>query len=256
MNQYDNICYKRNFLKNVILRFDFSSDVEELVSSVPAKLEKVILKKFNIKEERQMMDNRLVIAPNKPTVTERVNWFLWVYYNQTRSRFVEIGKKHLSVSLLDYDTFEEFCSSAFEICDSLYSEIDSFVVKRIGLRYINEIVLDGNPVTDWKGFVNSKLIANIDNFSKYKLSRVFSQCVLSKEDHMVLFQYGMHNPDFPSVIKARSFILDYDAYYEGVIEKDFLKGYIEKFHYSIQELFESSIGKKLKAYMVNGKRRE
>ena len=54
----------------------------------------------------------------------------------------------------------------------------------------------------------------------------------------------MHNTDYPATIKKKVFILDLDAYYSGLMNKNDIIEYFPKFHKSIQELFENSITEK------------
>ena len=57
------------------------------------------------------------------------------------------------------------------------------------------------------------------------------------------FQYWIHNPDFPSIIKDYLFTLDYDVFVEGLLEKDDLLDKIVDFDNKITELFNLSIKK-------------
>jgi len=62
----------------------------------------------------------------------------------------------------------------------------------------------------------------------------------------------MHNPDFPAPIKKKIFILDYDAYYDGFVERTEVETRLTLFHDKIQDLFEWSIQPKLREIMKNG----
>jgi len=72
---------------------------------------------------------------------------------------------------------------------------------------------------------------------------------LDLSDMRVRFQYGMHNPDYPSVIRRKQFILDYDAYREETQTGDELERNLMRFHSKIQELFEQSITDELRRIM-------
>jgi uncharacterized protein (TIGR04255 family) len=63
------------------------------------------------------------------------------------------------------------------------------------------------------------------------------------------FQYGMHNPDYPAPIKKKIFILDYDAYCNGILTKNDIFKYLPIFHEEVQKLFENSISDKLRIRM-------
>jgi uncharacterized protein (TIGR04255 family) len=59
----------------------------------------------------------------------------------------------------------------------------------------------------------------------------------------------MHNPDFPSSIRRKIFILDYDASRVDIQTFDEIEDNIERFHTKIKELFKSSIKKPLEEIM-------
>jgi uncharacterized protein (TIGR04255 family) len=63
------------------------------------------------------------------------------------------------------------------------------------------------------------------------------------------FQYGMHNPDFPSRIRRKLFILDLDASYQGLLSRDDIKSNIDTAHNRIEELFENVIREDLRRRM-------
>jgi uncharacterized protein (TIGR04255 family) len=59
----------------------------------------------------------------------------------------------------------------------------------------------------------------------------------------------MHNPDYPSPIKKKSFILDYDAYIVGLLTKAEINRNLEILHDEIEKMFELSITEKLRGMM-------
>jgi uncharacterized protein (TIGR04255 family) len=85
------------------------------------------------------------------------------------------------------------------------------------------------------------------------LSRALSTLEFNFGDFNLRYQFGISNPDYPAVIKQKSFILDLDAYYRGIQDAEDIEGTLDKFHDCIQEFFESSITDKLRGIM-NGRR--
>ena len=134
--------------------------------------------------------------------------------------------------------------------DVLSYETD-FSVKRFGLRFINQIELDKPNPFSWEEYINQDLLAafNIAE-DKTKISRIFSNIIQNYDGDMLLnFQYGMHNPDYPSRIKKKIFILDFDAFIQGVMEKDFVQAEFDSAHSRIETLFEMSITPRLRELM-------
>ena len=81
------------------------------------------------------------------------------------------------------------------------------------------------------------------------VSRVFHNVEYSFDDFNLRYQFGMHNPDYPAPIKKKSFILDLDAYYQGIQDKDEIQKNLDKYHDKIQEVFELSITDKLRTIL-------
>jgi uncharacterized protein (TIGR04255 family) len=59
----------------------------------------------------------------------------------------------------------------------------------------------------------------------------------------------MFNADYPAAIRKKSFILDYDAYYQGPQNLEDVKHNIDIFHEAVQTLFEYSISDELRSLM-------
>ena len=62
-----------------------------------------------------------------------------------------------------------------------------------------------------------------------------------EEDLVVRLQYGYLNPDYPSVLKRRNFIIDVDAYSVGIIYREDLADFIDNMHLEDQKCFEMMI---------------
>ncbi|TDE50106.1 TIGR04255 family protein [Flavobacterium sp. GT3P67] len=76
--------------------------------------------------------------------------------------------------------------------------------------------------------------------------RAFHNLEIKNDEIMLKFQYGMNNPDYPAVIKKKSFILDFDASFTGILKHHEIDTYIMKQHSEIQKQFEFSITEKLR----------
>ena len=150
----------------------------------------------------------------------------------------------------DYKLKDEFIL----IVDKLSGKED-FSAKRFGLRYINRIVLNDNSFFNWDEYLNPELLSMFNvSENNNLLSRAFSNVVQQFNSGMLLnFQYGMHNPDFPSRIRQKLFILDYDAYFQGLISCDEVKDHIDLAHESIENLYEKSITQNLRELMEEEK---
>jgi len=129
------------------------------------------------------------------------------------------------------------------ILDGVYSSFTDIQASRFGLRYIDQVLLDPKPREEWEGIIKKDLLTIFDivRSEMGNVSRGFSILELNYGDSILRFQFGIPNADFPAPIKKNLFILDYDAYYQGLIEKDEILPKLETFHDRIKKMYKDSI---------------
>ena len=111
------------------------------------------------------------------------------------------------------------------------------------MRYIDEIEVKKGGVFDWKEYLNPKLYSalSIPTAKEQQfISRAFSNLEFNYGDCQLLLKYGMYNPDYPSPIKRKVFIIDTDAFRHDVIPNEIVLSLLEAFHNRISALFENS----------------
>lgn len=245
-------CYKKPFLNKVILRIDFTSkyDIRNAVSN---EVETTILNLFPIPEPKEVLSKQLqVLASGIQEVSAKETHMF--YHGKLREKTLCLSPDFIYLEVKTYESYDKLKSDFFVIVEKLLASKD-FTIKRLGLRYINNISITDGNLFDWGKYLNSKLlnILEIPN-EKRLISRAFSNLVQQFDDGMLLnFQYGMHNPDYPSRIRQKQFILDFDSTYQGLFRYDELKTNIDKAHDRIEDIFENSINDDLRELMLNGK---
>lgn len=243
-------CYKKPFLTKVIARIDFTSTLEITQKGISKKTSENILKSFPIPEPKEILNKEIQISDTgAKEILNKQNHLL--YHGLKREKTLCISPNFAYIEFNKYESDKIFRDNFFLLLDAISDEVD-YSVSRFGIRYINQISIDNekDPL-DWGKYINDCLTCSLDILEDKKyLSRAFSSIVQQYDDGMNLtFQFGMHNPDFPSRIKRKLFILDYDASYQGVLEKDDIKTNIEISHERIETLFEASIKNPLRDLM-------
>ena len=152
-----------------------------------------------------------------------------------------------------YTCFDDFVNHLSKILKSLFGVFNELQVERFGLRYINEIEINTDDIKDpfnWGNYLHDDLLSifNIPD-EKTNITRAFHNLEIIYADFILRFQYGMHNPDFPAPIKKKQFILDYDAYMTGILDKEDILENLSVFHEEIEKLFEKSITDSLRVKM-------
>lgn len=245
-----NKCYKNPYLLKVIARIDFTSEILLINKGINKETSDKLLSQFPIPETRQTIINEVKINKGKPQETIPKIQNLYFYHGLNRDKLVCISSQFMYLEVATYSTYDSFKEDLFLLMDAM-SMYTKFSINRFGLRYINQLNLQGSDVFDWETFLNKNLLSSFDIVEeKSRIARAFSNFALQYDDGMILnFQYGMHNPDFPSRIKKKVFILDYDAYIQGKFESEEIKNSIDTFHNRIEELFESNITQELRLKM-------
>jgi len=250
------IRYKTNFLENVIFRIDYSP-ILRMIKETPADFQTQIKGKFPRLREETIVELSRNFTKKSDAESQDYKETqirpLWRFFSKAQTQKVELPCNNLVVEFYKYSHFEEFRDSVEYVCRSFSEIYQSVDLKRLGLRYINHIVLEkGNPF-DWKNLVNPSLTHFVDNFfdDKKDLAKALSRTTINKEDFGMNFLWGWHNTEFPSKIARREFILDYDCYTNDVEEQNVVN-LIEKFHDQIHSYFEESIGDDLRKIMKGG----
>lgn len=244
--------YKKNFLTNVIVRVDFPNTLK--TDSLPSDFTKVILKSFPISEPKkfyQMVGTFKVDPKKKFEIETGEETTEWNYYGANREKRLVIQKDFLSISYMkSYKGYEDLKSEFLNIINKLFEVFTDIQVNRLGLRYINEINLDETDSFSWEKYLNNNLLS-IFNITKNKdtIARGLNNLVLNYGNIILNFHYGMHNPDFPTPIRKKIFVLDYDAYNIGLQDIKDIESNLFAFHEEIEKLFEENIEEGLREVM-------
>ncbi|MCK4377672.1 MAG: TIGR04255 family protein [Actinomycetia bacterium] len=246
-NQYDEIMYKNNYLSKVIIRIDFLSPIKKIENELPPQISKIIKFNYPVAEPKKVVAEQKTISKDgkiKVFIDEKTEWH---FYGKEREKELVIIPTAIFVNYLKYTSYEELKREFQEVLNKYFELFNEAQVSRLGLRYINDISLNENNPLDWGTYLK-KDISCLSNFiqEKQSLSRVFSTIEMNYGDFNLRFQFGLFNSDFPAPIKKKSYLLDFDAYYQGLQDQNQVMPNLDKYHTKIQELFEFSITDKLR----------
>lgn len=240
---YDEICYKQAFLKEVIARVDFASQIDSLEKSVPSVIANAALERFPIIEERKALAQELLLLKEELHHKQR-RFTEWNYHGRERQKRLAIAPEFAYVTYTKYSRYEELIDDFFTVISVLCQKYSDLRFARLGLRYINQIDINGHDPYNWEDIINPGLLGIFQQFANNQSSvnRLFHIVEFKYADDIQLkFQFGVPNPDFPAPLRAPLFVLDMDAYFEGLQNLENLREHLDSSHLHIQELFETSI---------------
>lgn len=248
------IIYRKNFLKQVIFRVDFENEI--ILDDARIEIfKKIVAKDFPEKREQKEYSKFFSIGKpvdGQPPIQENIvnERIIHQFVNVAKGKTMSLAEGYILFEATKYKHFTEFSKSV----DLIIRAIETYEIanlKRIGLRYINEIALDEKNPLNWHGYINADLTCNVEfnGLKDFKWLKNLSQSILRKGDFKIIFNYGVNNPDFPNELVQKHFILDIDCYTDFLTEAKNLKANSIHMNDLATKLFEASIGKKLKTLM-------
>jgi len=250
---YDDICYKKSCLSQVIIRLDFLEFIKNEIL-FGSDVEKEVLKRFPKKGMQQLIRFKTmnVIADSNGTKAEQTtrDGVQQGFSDPLGNRLV-LANKFIILEINLYTKYEDVLQMFVPILKVLLGKIQ-LTSMRTGIRYINFFSEEG--IKPQKNF----FIANVGALSDTK--QVENRCIRSMamneyvvDDMRLNFRFGMYNPQYPQAMKKINYVLDYDCFCdEAVVGFDAMMSHIHKGHDSIQKMFEESITPQLRKVMDNG----
>ena len=247
---YDEICYKRSCLSQVIIRLDFIG-METLFES---DVEKSVLKSFPKKGMQQLIrfQTMNVISDPRGTRAEQTtrDGIQQEFANADGNKII-LSNKFFIVEVNKYTKFEDIVAVFAPVLRALISKTQ-VTSMRTGIRYVN--FFSEESIKPQKNF----FVPNVGSLLDAK--QMENNCIRSMamneymiDDMRLNFRFGMYNPQYPQTMKKSNFVLDYDCFCDdAIVGFDEMMSHIQKGHDSIQKMFETSITSQLREVMSNG----
>lgn len=175
---YEDVCYPRAFLKEVIVRVDFSSPVEALTTTLPAKVGNAALARFPVSEPRKTLAEELQLSA-EAIQRKRHEATEWNYYGRNREKRLVIASNVVFATYSQYSTYEVLKEDFLSVLSVLFPAFPDVRASRLGLRYINNIDVDGDPL-QWAEYIDVALLGLFSRFNdREHVSRLFSTLLSS-----------------------------------------------------------------------------
>ncbi|MHB8278996.1 MAG: TIGR04255 family protein [Candidatus Humimicrobiaceae bacterium] len=241
--------YKNNFITEVIFRVDYSH-ILKINDRMPSEFQdkiRELLPEFNT---NKIIDIKTTLIGNSKAINEPQIFPEWQFTNKDKSIVTNLSQDNINITVKKYKNIQDYKKIIMDVLNNFYTEYKPIEIKRLGLRYINKIIIkEGNPY-EWVGLINDQLIGQLNGFltDNSDITRYMSQMIISKDEYGITFNYGIYNSEYPAKIARKEFILDYDCYTNECIFEE-VENRIEKFNLEIKKLFEKSIENKLRKIM-------
>ncbi len=241
--------YKKDFLKEVIVRIDFDTPLPIAIKGPAKNIYDTVKERFPITEEKKVMGKELLIGPDV-TKERSIESKEWHYYGINREKHLTITPNMMVIEYNKYKYYEMLREDFLSVSDALFNAYPRLQVKRLGLRYIDNIDIPGGNPTEWDKYLKPELntIFTIAE-NKETISRAFHVLEFNYGEDFLRFQFGMFNPDYPAPIKKKIYTLDYDMYVTKLLDKTDIGETLDHFHEKVNRFFEEIITGNLRKIM-------
>lgn len=237
--------YKRNFLKEVIFRIDFIS---------PIQITQLQLKDFTYRvgdvflpfRKEEAEEARIDIDGDTKEIKHSIQKITsWVLKNESKTKTITFSNGSFFIHYETYSDSKELLGDVENVVKVFIEIFEVKELKRLGLRYCNEISLNEKDVLNWNKYINNDLLGalNVAIGKSKVVARAMNLLVFKEEQAVVNFNYGIWNKNFPDEINEKTFLLDYDCYSPlplNTEEFDIVQK-TKTFNKHIESLFEFSI---------------
>ena len=142
--------FKNNFLKNIVVRFDYTGMSENELDSIVAKI-KPIFKKAHynrMKEEHltemdfQLQDPESIEVDGLP-IKEIRKKIAYVFTNEEKGIKCKISTQFIFISIQNrkYVEFSEYSSTIMQVVSVLKEDVEFLNFERFGIRKINQCII-------------------------------------------------------------------------------------------------------------------
>lgn len=241
------ICYKRNYLVDVIARIDFL-DAAKCLSEIvlPEPVQTAIRDRYEIYEPTTARIQGVAFT-DKGVSTQHEEFQQWKYHGSEREKTINLSKKNVVITLKRYENYKQFKLDVLNPIKSIQdAEGDSYVA-RTGLRFINIFAGLLSSTTEIQGYFSPMLSGQFNGlFEPENCSRSFLITEYLYGEIKLRLQTGIYNPDYPAKMKKLDFIVDIDAYIDTPHSFNDVGRLIDTLHQNIQKHFEASITQKMR----------
>ena len=250
------ICYKKNYLKEVIAVINFAMPIKALNKSIlPDNILEILKARYPIPEPTKAFSQEIIFnVEDKTSQTNNHEFQQFVYHSSNKEKTITINQNLITVSIKNYKNYDEFKLDVIEPIEEISKLEGEAYIIRTGLRYVNvfqnktnkynELIKKFNPmiISPFRNIVDEENLSRLINISEYTYDEI--KCRV---------QSGIFNPDFPAKIKNREFVLDIDTFIDTPHIFFNIENLFDSLHNVIQSKFESSITDKLRSELDDDK---
>lgn len=236
--------YKRNFLKQAVCEFRFPTLMELGETRPPTILVAALRKEYPHLE----LANEVTIGiGGAASGSNNAHIFRSAKLNWT----VSLKQSALSIETTAYSGYPQMKERVLRVVESASKIIDSDFFTRVGLRYINVIDSDDDPIDGW---VNPQLVQPLLSRQFTGVHEYAGRLQLVADDGGCLLQHGIRlkQPRRDGKAVEAEYLLDIDSFRNEVSITD-TEFAMDAMHSQAFDVFDWAISSKAREYLSDGK---
>lgn len=236
------ICYKKNYLQEVVAVIQFASPIQALNEAVlPEQIQAILKGRYPIFES-QKATTQNVIFNGQGMETNSSEFQQWLYHGETREKSIAVTQDSITVSIKQYKSYDEFKLDVIEPIEEISKLEGNIYIVRTGLRYVNVFPSKTNEYDELKQKFHPMISSSFNNIiDPNNISRLINVSEYIHDEVKCRVQAGIFNADYPAKIKNKEFILDIDAFIDTPHNFANINKLFDSLHSVIQGKFEQNI---------------
>src|SRR5208283_296862 len=163
---FEDVCYKKSFLTEVVARIDFVAPVTAFEKNIPAKAIKKIGSHFPILEPRESIAQHIEVGLDGGVKQRELRGKQWNFFGKEREKQLTIEPRAVYVRYTKYSRFEDLRKEFQEAVSAIDQEAPGIVAQRFGLRYINQFDLEDLKLSNVNKYFTESLLGTLP-FNSY-----------------------------------------------------------------------------------------
>ena len=241
--------YAKNFITQFLLRADFVTGTVPMVQPQEELLASLDGFPVRNQQNRTRSEVRIRKTPQGPTKdTHTINFVENNFFTEDKSRRVALCSEYFFLEEKRYEGYDEARAQFLDVLDAAAAQYPGMKLRRLGMRYINEIKLpeaDAGPglgADFWEKYINPLLLGGL-RFAANDgaLARHMCSTELNYGADRATIRYGIFNGEYPKPNRRREFILDIDTYTVTALAPADATAKLDEFHSAARSVFEAAI---------------
>ncbi len=247
------VVFKHPPLAMALCQIQFSNVLDIADSTYVAPFHRAIRKEYPITVPVEQVAVQFSVGPAAPDIRQEARTRQWRFADPMDTWSVVLAQDFVALETRAYEDFEDFLTRLRRILQALVEHIQPALTTRIGLRYINEIRVDGRA---WSAALRPELLGPlaVDAFAETAYQAVQELRLVFPPSEGVTVRHGL----FPggTTVQPRPgietptvpfYLLDFDAYQEAQpfqslgIDPDELCTHVARYNRVVRRLFRWSL---------------